>query len=155
MLLLDEPLAALDPLARRDFLKALLDTAAATGATVVLSSHLIGELARVCDHLVVIRDGRLRLAGELDELLSEHRRVVGSPEATGRMPAGVEVLSRSTHERHTTLLVRSRDRLLNPALTMSPVDLEELVLAYLDRSPAEAEPALTAARAAVAEAGPR
>jgi ABC-2 type transport system ATP-binding protein len=132
VLLLDEPLAALDPLARRDFLKTLLDSAAATGLTVVLSSHLIGELARVCDHLVVIRGGRLRLAGELDDLLSEHRRVVGPPEHTEHLPAGVEVLSRSTHQRHTTLLVRTRGPLLNPALTSSPIDLEELVLAYLE-----------------------
>jgi ABC-2 type transport system ATP-binding protein len=151
VLLLDEPLAALDPLARRDFLKALLDSATAAGMTVVLSSHLIGELARVCDHLVVIRDGQVRLAGELDELLSEHRRLAGSPDAAARMPAGVEVLSRSDHERHTTLLVRTRDQLLNPALTSSPIDLEELVLAYLERPPAQAEPWL----AAVAPQGDR
>ncbi|MGX7677883.1 ABC transporter ATP-binding protein [Jatrophihabitans sp. DSM 45814] len=143
ILLLDEPLAALDPLARRDFLKTLLDSATATGMTVVLSSHLIGELARVCDHLVVIRDGQLRLAGELDELLGEHHWVAGSPDATNRMPAGVEVLSRSPHERHTTLLVRTREALLNPALTTNAVDLEELVLAYLERPPA---PAIAAAR---------
>ncbi len=135
VLLLDEPLAALDPLARREFLKTLLDSATATGITVVLSSHLIGELARVCDHLVVIRDGQLRLAGELDVLLGEHHWVAGSPEATARMPAGVEVLSRSPHERHTTLLVRTREPLLNPALTTSPVDLEDLVLTYLERPP--------------------
>jgi ABC-2 type transport system ATP-binding protein len=132
ILLLDEPLAALDPLARREFLKTLLDSATATGMTVMMSSHLVGELARVCDHLVVIRDGRLRLAGELDGLLAEHLWVAGSPEDTSRMPAGVEVLSRSPHERHTTLLVRTREPLLNPALTISSVDLEELVLAYLE-----------------------
>ena len=63
VLLLDEPLAALDPLARRTFLKDLIDSATATGMTVILSSHLIGELARVCDHLAVIRDGRLSLSG--------------------------------------------------------------------------------------------
>jgi ABC-2 type transport system ATP-binding protein len=135
VLLLDEPLAALDPLARREFLKTLVGSATATGITVVLSSHLIGELARVCDHLVVIRDGQVRLAGEIDEIVAEHHWVAGSPEDTERMPTGVEVLSRSPHERHTTLLVRTRDRLLNPALTVSPVDMEELVLAYLERPP--------------------
>jgi ABC-2 type transport system ATP-binding protein len=147
VLLLDEPLAALDPLARREFLKSLLESTTANGITVVLSSHLIGELARVCDHLVVIRDGRLRLAGELDELLGEHQWVTGAPEAVAAIPARVEVLTRSVHERHTTQLVRSRDRLLNPALTMSPVDLEDLVLAYLERpepmralTPVAAEP---------------
>lgn len=138
VLLLDEPLAALDPLARREFLKTLIDSAAATGMSVMLSSHLIGELARVCDHLVVIRDGRLRLVGGLDDILAEHHWVSGSAADTARLPTGVEVLSRSPHERHTTLLVRTREPLHNPALTLSPVDLEELVLAYLERPAAEA-----------------
>jgi ABC-2 type transport system ATP-binding protein len=133
VLLLDEPLASLDPLARREFLKTLLDSAAESGITVVLSSHLIGELARVSDHLVVIRDGRVRLAGELDRLLGEHHWVTGSPDQAARLPSGVEVLAESRHERHTRLLVRTRQPLLNPALTVSPIDLEELVLAYLER----------------------
>jgi ABC-2 type transport system ATP-binding protein len=92
----------------------------------------------------VIRGGRLRLAGELDALLNEHQWVAGSPEATSRIPAGVEVLTRSPHERHTTLLVRTREPLLDPALTISPVDLEELVLAYLERPPATPEPRIAA-----------
>ncbi|HEY2042383.1 MAG TPA: ABC transporter ATP-binding protein [Jatrophihabitans sp.] len=139
VLLLDEPLAALDPLARREFLRTLLDSVSATGITVVLSSHLIGELARVCDHLVVIRDGQLRLNGELDQLLAEHQWVAGAPEHTTRLPADVEVLTESHHERHDRLLVRTRRPLLNPALTVSPVDLEELVLAYLERPSRTAE----------------
>lgn len=153
VLLLDEPLAALDPLARREFLKNLLDSTTAAGITLVLSSHLIGELARVCDHLVVIRDGQLRLAGELDELLAEHYWVTGPPDAAARIPAGVEVLTRSAHERHTTLLLRTRDPLLNPALTTSPVDLEALVLAYLEHP----EPTPTGPPLGVAthKAGPR
>lgn len=142
VLLLDEPLAALDPLARREFLKSLLDSATATGMTVLLSSHLIGELARVCDHLVVIRDGQVRLAGELDELLAAHRWVSGSAEATDRLPADVTVLSRASHQRHTTLLVRTGQPLLNPALTCEPVDLEGLVMAYLER-PTTSQPRLS------------
>ncbi|MDX6203444.1 MAG: type transport system ATP-binding protein [Frankiales bacterium] len=144
VLLLDEPLAALDPLARREFLKALLISTSEAGISVVLSSHLITELARVCDHLVVIRDGRIRLVGELDQVLAEHRWVAGSTEDTSHLPGGVEVLSTSSHERHNTLLVRSQGPLLNPALTVSPVDLEELVLAYLERpAPQLAAPAGT------------
>ncbi|MDX6228004.1 MAG: type transport system ATP-binding protein [Frankiales bacterium] len=142
VLLLDEPLAALDPLARREFLKTLMNSASEAGISVVLSSHLIGELARVCDHLVVIRDGQVRLVGELDQLLAEHRWVAGPPEDTARMPSGVEVLSTSSHERHNTLLVRSQGPLLNPALTVSPVDLEELVLAYLERPAPHLSPQL-------------
>lgn len=133
VLLLDEPLAALDPLARREFLKNLLDNAAASEITVMLSSHLLGDLARVCDHLVVVRDGEVRLAGELDELLGEHQWVSGTPEATSRLPQGVDVLAEYRHERHTRLLVHCRQPLLNPALIVAPVDLEDLVLAYLER----------------------
>jgi ABC-2 type transport system ATP-binding protein len=132
VLVLDEPLAALDPLARRAFLKTLVASASSTGITVVMSSHLIGELARVSDHLVVIRDGQVRLSGELDQLLDEHRLVAGSPEDTARLPSGVELLSETRHERHSTMLVRTDQPLHNPALTVSPVDLEELVLAYLE-----------------------
>jgi len=141
VLLLDEPLAALDPLARRDFLTGLMDSAAATGMTVVLSSHLIGELARVCDHLLVIRGGRLRLAGELDDLLAEHRWVIGRRERTDRLPRELEVVRRTHHERHSRLLVRSRAPLLDPELTAEPVDIEELVLAYLDSPEVAAVPA--------------
>jgi ABC-2 type transport system ATP-binding protein len=133
VLLLDEPLAALDPLARRDFLKNLLASATATGITVMLSSHLVGDLARVCDELVVIRDGRVRLSGEIDQILSEHRWVSGAPEQTSRLPAGVDVITETQHERHNALLVRTVQPLINPALTVAPVDLEDLVLAYLER----------------------
>jgi ABC-2 type transport system ATP-binding protein len=133
VLLLDEPLASLDPLARRHFLQTLIESVSSTGITVIMSSHLIGELARVCDHLVVIRDGRLCLAGELDQLRSEHHWVAGPADQTTRLPAGVQVLSQSRHERHCRLLVRTTEPLLNPELTVDPVDLEEMVLAYLER----------------------
>ena len=141
VLLLDEPLAALDPLARRDFLKNLLDSAVATNITVMLSSHLLGDLARVCDHLVVISAGEVRLAGDLDQLLGEHHWVSGTSDQTSRLPTGVQVLAEYRHERHTRLLVRTSQQLLNPALTMEPVDLEELVLAYLEHSVATREQA--------------
>jgi ABC-2 type transport system ATP-binding protein len=146
VLLLDEPLAALDPLARRDFLKNLLASAAATDITVMLSSHLVGDLARVCDHLIVIRDGRVRLVGEIDQILSEHQWVSGALEQTSRLPAGVEVLTETQYERHNTLLVRTSEPLINPALTLAPVDLEDLVLAYLERPGPVASEKITPAR---------
>lgn len=143
VLLLDEPLAALDPLARREFLKNLLDSAVASNITVMLSSHLLGDLARVCDHLIVISEGEIRLTGELDQLLAEHHWVSGAPEQTSRLPGGVEVLAEYRHERHNRLLVRIDQPLLNPALTMEPVDLEDLVLAYLERPGGSSERAGT------------
>ncbi len=132
LLVLDEPLASLDPLARRDFLQSLMGIAATTGVTVVLSSHLIGELARVCDHLAVIAGGELRLAGEIDELLEQHRWITGPSPDTERLPSGVQVLARTDFERHSRVLVRSDGPVLNPAVNASPVDLEELVLSYLE-----------------------
>ena len=139
LLVLDEPLASLDPLARREFLQSLMATASSTGATVVLSSHLIGELARVCDQLVVIAEGHLRLAGELDQILDEHKWVSGSTDDIARLPRGVKVIAGSAHERHSRVLARVDGPLLNPALTVSPVDLEDLVLAYLETTPTRAQ----------------
>ena len=87
------------------------------------------------DHLAVIRDGRLSLSGELDDLLAEHRWVSGPPDELAHLPAGVKVITDTRHERHSRLLVRSTGPLLNPNLTQSSVDLEELVLAYLEAAP--------------------
>jgi ABC-2 type transport system ATP-binding protein len=142
LLVLDEPLASLDPIARREFLKLLMVTAADTGVTVVLSSHLISELARVCDHLIVIAEGRLRLAGEIDEVLEQHRWVVGSPTEAERLPDAVEVVSRSDHDRHSRLLVRTSGPLFNPALTATSADLDDVVMAYLE-TPSEPSAHLT------------
>jgi ABC-2 type transport system ATP-binding protein len=133
VLLLDEPLAALDPIARREFLRALLETAGSYGITVVLSSHLIGELARACDHLVVIRDGLVRLAGELDDLVAEHYWLSLPAGRPRRLPAGVQVVAETRHERHTTMLVRASRVPPDPELAVDAVGLEDLVMAYLER----------------------
>jgi len=138
LLVLDEPLASLDPIARRDFLQSLM-AIAAQGTTVLLSSHLIGELGRACDFLVVVCDGRLRLAGDIDSLLAEHHWAVGPSDAVTRLPAGVQVVAAARQDRHARLLVRTPDPLLNPALQTSPVDLEDLVLAYLEQDEAAAQ----------------
>ncbi|PZS26330.1 MAG: ABC transporter ATP-binding protein [Pseudonocardiales bacterium] len=139
LLMLDEPLASLDPLARREFLQGLVGVAAETGMTVVLSSHLIEQLARVCDHLVVISDGHLRLVGELDQVLEEHRWVTGARGQADRLPSDVEVVSCTEHERHSRLLVRSAEPLLNPALDVAPATLDDVVLAYLESWKAAAD----------------
>ncbi|MDQ2750652.1 MAG: ABC transporter ATP-binding protein [Actinomycetota bacterium] len=136
VLVLDEPLASLDPLARREFLQGLLGVAAEAGMTVVLSSHLLEQLARVCDHLVVISDGRLRLVGELDQMLAEHHWVTATPDQANRLPDSVEVISAAEHERHARLLVRTSEPLLNPQLDVAAVTLDDVVLAYLESSKA-------------------
>jgi len=145
LLLLDEPLASLDPLARREFMQALMGAAAEDGLTVVLSSHVVAELERVCDHLVLLTSGRVRLAGEVDELIASHRLLTGprsDPAAAGQIPG---VLRASHGDRQTTLLVRGDAGPERPAVHPNwqshPVTLEDLVLAYLQlRSEAAAAP---------------
>jgi len=72
LLLLDEPVASLDPLARRDFMEGIGDIAAERGVSVILSSHLVADLERVCDYIIVLVASRVRLAGETDDLLASH-----------------------------------------------------------------------------------
>jgi ABC-2 type transport system ATP-binding protein len=131
LLLLDEPLASLDPIARRDFMQSLMTTSA-TGATVMLSSHLISDLAHVCDFLIVIVEGQLRLVGDIDDLLTQHRWIVASTGDADHLPGDVEVVVTYERERNARLLVRTGSPLLNPALITQPVNLEDLVLAYLE-----------------------
>jgi ABC-2 type transport system ATP-binding protein len=131
LLLLDEPAAALDPLARREFLQTLMEYVAEHGASVVLSSHLLADLERVCDHLVVLVGSRVRVAGEVDELLATHHRLTGAR----RDPADLGAGRRVVHARHTdvqsTLIVRSSAPIDDPSWVTGRVDVEDLVLAYM------------------------
>lgn len=141
LLLLDEPVANLDPLARSDFLQELMATVAEDGTTVILSSHIVAELERVCDYLVILADGNVRLAGEVDELIGSHALVVGPRrEGTTRDPSVVEV----THaDRQTSRLVRTsrpeHAHVCPDGTSVRPATLEELVLAYLRSQPEQAE----------------
>jgi ABC-2 type transport system ATP-binding protein len=85
LLILDEPVASLDPLARREFLAAVAEIAAAQGMTVVLSSHLVADLERVCDYLILLVASRLRLAGPIGALLAAHGQLTGSPSSAGSL----------------------------------------------------------------------
>jgi hypothetical protein len=79
LLLLDEPVAALDPLARRAFLQGLMELTAERGISVIMSSHLVADLERVCDYLIVLIASQVRVAGDVDELLATHHRLTGPP----------------------------------------------------------------------------
>lgn len=129
LLLLDEPVANLDPVARREFLQDLMELAA-DGLSIVLSSHLIGDVERVCDHLVVLAHGHARLAGDIDVILGEHR-LITAPRLRPDQPADREVIARSDTARQTTLLVRSDRPVVDPTWSVSSVGLEEVVLAYM------------------------
>lgn len=90
LLVLDEPVAALDPLARRGFMRDLLDFVDELEVSVVLSSHLLGDLEQVCDHLIVLANGRVQIAGDVSDLLAVHYRITGRPGEGNRLPAGAE-----------------------------------------------------------------
>ena len=131
LLLLDEPVASLDPLARREFLQALMAAAAEREVTVVLSSHLLSDLERTCDHLILLLASEVRLAGEIEHLLDAHKVLVG-PRRSALAVGGVdEIVTASHSERQTTLLVRAEGPIRDPGWHVQPVELEELVLAYL------------------------
>jgi ABC-2 type transport system ATP-binding protein len=129
-------LASLDPLARREFLQILMETVAEHQVSVVLSSHLVADIERVCDYLVVLVSSRVQLTGELDELLSTHHRLIGPRCDPATLPANQYVVEASHTDRQSTLLVRSDGPILDPAWTIEPVSLEDLVLAYMGQGKA-------------------
>jgi ABC-2 type transport system ATP-binding protein len=134
LLILDEPVASLDPLARREFLQDLMETVGEQQVSVVMSSHLISDLERVCDYVIVLVDSRVRVAGTVDELLATHHLLSGPRRDPASLPDGVEVISSSHTDVQTTLLVRTSGPVLDPAWTVSELGLEDLVLAYMKRT---------------------
>jgi ABC-2 type transport system ATP-binding protein len=149
LLLLDEPVASLDPLARREFLQDLMAAVAEHEISVVLSSHLVADLERVCDYVVVLVASQVRLAGEVDELLATHHLLTGPRRDPATLPVSLEVIQASHTDRQSTLLVRSAAPVEDPTWTVSQVSLEDLVLAYMShgaRPAANREPALEAQR---------
>src|ERR1700722_12888928 len=133
LLLLDEPVASLDPLARREFLRNLMETVAERQVSVVLSSHLIADVERVCDYLIVLTASRVRLAGETEALLATHHRLSGPRRDPRTLPERWEVIEESHAGKQSTLLVRTSEPVLDPAWTVRPVSLEDLVLAYVSQ----------------------
>ena len=131
LLVLDEPVASLDPLARREFLQSLMEFVADGGVSVLLSSHLVADLERVCDYLIVLVDSRLQVAGEVDDLLATHRRLVGPRRDQGSLPTGQDVIEESHTDRQSTMLVRCVGPVLDPAWTVEELSLEDIVLAYM------------------------
>ena len=134
LLILDEPIASLDPLARREFLQSLMEVVAEHGVSVVLSSHLIADLDRVWDYLVVLIASRVQVAGEVSALLATHYRISGPRRDVGTLPASQEVIEARHTDKQSTLLVRTDDPILDPAWIVKPVSVEDLVLAYMRRA---------------------
>jgi ABC-2 type transport system ATP-binding protein len=129
LLLLDEPVASLDPQARRQLLETLLATVAERGMTVFLSSHIVSELEPVCDNLIILSSSSVRVSGSIEELLEGHHVLVGPTEAP--IPHGVEVISTRHAARQSTFLVRGDPQVVGEAWQVLKPDLDEIVLAYL------------------------
>jgi len=130
LLLLDEPMADLDPLVRHDLTRLLMETVAAEGLTVVVSSHVLAELATICDYLVLLAVGRVQLAGDTEALLAGHKLLVG-PRRDPPRAGPHQVVAASHTDRQTTLLVRVAGTVHDPAWAVHDVGLEQLVLAYM------------------------
>jgi ABC-2 type transport system ATP-binding protein len=133
LLLLDEPLAALDPLARRSFLAALAEAAAGGDLTIVLSSHLIADIERVCDHLILLAAARVQLCGDIETLLAEHRVLTGPRKDTTAIARTHVIVREDTTARQTTLLVKLNGPVIDPAWAVEEPDLEEIVLGYMSQ----------------------
>jgi len=131
LLILDEPLSALDPLARQDFMATVMTAMADDGMSVLLSSHALAELERVADYLIVLGGGRLRIAGDIGDLLAEHLMLSGPAAEADAHAARLEVVQDRRAAAQAHLLVRSAGRPVPPGWEAHSVSLEELVLAYL------------------------
>jgi ABC-2 type transport system ATP-binding protein len=142
LLVLDEPVASLDPIARLDFMRDVMAESADSGLTVIIASHVIAELERFCDWLLVLTNGRLQLAGPVDDLLAAHQ-VVTVPRQTTDAELPGTLIQRTDSDRHSTVLVATEAAASNPGLELAmwqvePASFEQLVLGYLQRSPASA-----------------
>ena len=139
LLLLDEPVAALDPLARRNFLAMLAAAVAEGGLTVVLSSHLVADLERVADHLILLAASRVQLCGDIDALLAEHHVLIGPRKPATAIEKTRTIVQAVRTVRQTTLLVRGNAPVYDPDWESADVGLEEMVLGYMGQ---DAPPAL-------------
>lgn len=132
LLILDEPVARLDPLARHEFMATLMAAVAEEGLSVLLSSHVVAELERVCDYLIVLRGGSVQLTGAVDDLLDTHRMLTGPAGEADSVAARFPVVSDRRGSRQARLLARvGGHALVPPGWQTEPTNLEELVLSYL------------------------
>jgi ABC-2 type transport system ATP-binding protein len=139
LLVLDEPLAALDPVARSDFMAGVLDAVAGDGISVVLSSHMLAELDRVADYLILLSHGRLQLAGQVTDLLAGHRVLTGPATETAQHAERPGVVHAHHPGAQAQLLVKATAP-VPPGWQQRPASLEEIALGYL-RAAGDAGPA--------------
>lgn len=135
LLLLDEPVAALDPLARHDFLSSLAQAVADGGLTVVMSSHLLADLERVSDHVIVLAAGKTQLCDDIETVLHEHKLLVGPREHAANLGEGVNVIHETHTAKQSTLLVRvNKGAKLSAHWQEQEPNIEEIILAYMGQA---------------------
>ena len=108
-----------------------MEAVAEQGASVILSSHLVADLERVCDYLIVLAASRVQIADDVDALLASHHRLIGGRRAPASLPGDQEVVQASHTDRQRTMIVRTSQPVLDPAWTVEQLSLEDLVLAYM------------------------
>jgi len=136
LLVLDEPVSSLDPVARLEFMRDLMAAAADSALTFLIASHVVAELERFCDWLIVLSGGHVQLAGPADDLLGDHR-LLTVPRATADSELPGTVIERTDSDRHSTVLVCTDPVQLavqgHAGWQADPVSFEQLVMAYLQR----------------------
>jgi ABC-2 type transport system ATP-binding protein len=140
LLVLDEPVATLDPVARHDFMATVLTAAADDGVSVVLSSHVLAELERVADYLILLSRGRVQVAGDVDGLLATHRLLTGPAAEADRYTERPVVHARRADAQAHLLVRAAAEDPVPPRWEAHPVGLEELAMAYLREPGAAALP---------------
>jgi ABC-2 type transport system ATP-binding protein len=133
LLIFDEPAAALDPLARTGFLHNLVEFVTELGATAVLSAHLLSDVEKICDHLVVLCDSRIQVAGPVNDLLTSHHRLVANRSELDQWLVGLDVIGLEQGQQRSHAIVRGDVTIRAPG-RVEPVTVEELVLSYMARS---------------------
>ena len=131
LLLLDEPAAALDPVAREDLLRLLMRQVAERDTTVVLSTHALGDVGSICDYLVILSNSKVVLADDLEFVAESHRFLRTDSTSPPAMPEGVTVIDTRTSNRDVTLLVRMTLPLVDETWQVSEPTLDEIIMAYL------------------------
>jgi ABC-2 type transport system ATP-binding protein len=151
LLVLDEPVSSLDPVARLEFMREVMAAAAEGGLTVLIASHVVSELERLCDWLIVLTGGLVQLAGPTDDLIDAHQ-ILTVPRATPDAELPGLIIHRTDSDRHSTVLVRADPGQLaarqHPGWQADPVGFEQLIMAYLQRPSARAATDDTAPAAA-------
>lgn len=142
VILLDEPVSSFDPLTRREFLQTLMEIVAGAGSSVIFSSHMLEDLERVSDSVLLIAGGNVQLSGSIEAILSSHRYMIGPIEEENLSSTIHEVISRRNTGRQIATLVNLEAPLvLGDSWSVHEPSLEDVIVGYLERSKAAKEKA--------------